>query len=99
MGLMQIMPSTWDILRVQYGLGDDPCDPHDNIWAGAAYLRQMYDRFGFPGFLAAFNAGPGRYEDFRATGRPLPQETRMYLAKLAPLIGDEPIGGSFLGQQ
>ena len=96
MGLMQIMPATWEILRVQYGLGDDPCDPHDNIEAGVAYLRQMYDRFGFTGFLAAFNAGPGRYENFLTTGRLLPQETRMYLAKLGHLIGDGPIGGSVL---
>ena len=96
MGLMQIMPDTWAILRVRYGLGDDPCDPHDNIMAGVAYLRQMYDRFGFAGFLAAFNAGPGRYESFLTTGRPLPNETRVYLAKLEHLIGDEPIGASAL---
>ena len=51
MGLMQIMPDTWEMLRVQYGLGDDPCDPHDNIMAGVAYLRKMYDRFWFRRFL------------------------------------------------
>jgi len=96
MGLMQIMPDTWAILRVRYGLGDDPCDPHDNIMAGVAYLRQMYDRFGSAGFLAAFNAGSGRYENFLETGRPLPEETRVYLAKLGPLVADGPIGGSVL---
>lgn len=96
MGLMQIMPDTWEMLRAQYGLGDDPCDAHDNIVAGVAYLRQMYDRFGSTGFLAAFNAGPGRYENFLTTGRPLPNETRVYLAKLGHLIGDEPIGASAL---
>lgn len=96
MGLMQIMPATWEILRVHYDLGNDPCDPRDNIVAGSAYLRQMYDRFGSAGFLAAFNAGPGRYEDFLTTGRPLPEETRMYLAKLGSLVGDQPIGGSTL---
>jgi hypothetical protein len=31
----------------------DPCDPHNNILAGAAYLREMLDRYGAPGFLAA----------------------------------------------
>ena len=86
MGLMQIMPATWRELRRRHGLGADPFDPRDNILAGAAYLRAMADRFGSPGFLAAYNAGPERYAEHRATGRPLPRETRAYLAKLAPLI-------------
>lgn len=85
MGLMQIMPQTWAELRVHYGLGDDPYDPHDNIMAGAAYLRELFDRYGNPGFLAAYNAGPGRYEASRK-GRPLPPETRAYVDKLAPDI-------------
>ena len=94
MGLMQIMPETWATLRLRYGLGADPFDPHDNIIAGAAYLRELHDRYGSPGFLAAYNAGPARYEDHLATGQPLPAETRAYVALLAPLIGtgaiDEP---------
>ncbi len=88
MGLMQIMPETWATLRLRYGLGADPFDPHDNIIAGAAYLRELHDRYGSPGFLAAYNAGPARYEDHLATGQPLPAETRAYVALLAPLIGD-----------
>ncbi len=90
MGLMQIMPATWAGLRLRYGLGTDPYNAHDNIFAGAAYLRELHDRYGAPGFLAAYNAGPARYEDHLATGRPLPAETRAYVAVLAPLIG----GGS-----
>ncbi len=86
MGLMQVMPGTWAELRVRYGLGRDPFDPRDNIIAGTAYLREMYDRYGSPGFLAAYNAGPGRYEEYLA-GRPLPAETRAYVATLAPMIG------------
>ena len=88
MGLMQIMPETWATLRLRYGLGADPFDPHDNIIAGAAYLRELHDRYGSPGFLAAYNAGPARYEDHLATGQPLPAETRAYVALLAPLIND-----------
>jgi len=87
MGLMQIMPGTWAELRAQYSLGDDPFDVRDNVLAGAMYLRQMYDRFGAPGFLAAYNAGPGRYAEHLRTGRPLPRETRAYVAQLAPRIG------------
>ncbi|WP_055459962.1 lytic transglycosylase domain-containing protein [Chelatococcus sambhunathii] len=90
MGLMQIMPHTWSELRMRYGLGRDPFDPRDNILAGAAYLREMHDRYGSPGFLAAYNAGPQRYEEYLAGGRALPAETRAYVATLALLIGGEP---------
>jgi soluble lytic murein transglycosylase-like protein len=86
MGLMQIMPKTWTELRARYGLGADPYDPHDNILAGTAYIRELYGRYGAPGFLAAYNAGPGRYELHLATGRPLPDETQAYVATLAPVI-------------
>jgi hypothetical protein len=54
--------------------------------AGTAYIRELYDHYGAPGFLAAYNAGPGRYEQHLATGRPLPAETQTYVAKLAPMI-------------
>jgi len=87
MGLMQIMPNTWDELRARYGLGRNPFDPRDNILAGTAYLRELHDRYGSPGFLAAYNAGPTRYAEHLATGRPLPRETRDYVAALEPLIG------------
>jgi len=86
-GIMQIMPGTWDDLRARWSLGRDPFDPRDNIMAGTAYLRELHDRFGSPGFLAAYNAGPARYEAYLA-GRPLPAETRAYVAALAPLIGE-----------
>ena len=83
MGLMQIMPGTWEALRRQHGLGPDAHDPRGNIMAGTAYLRAMYDRFGYPGLFAAYNAGPGRYADHLRSGRPLPSETRAYIAQLA----------------
>lgn len=93
MGLMQIMPDTWADLRVRHRLGSDPYDPRDNILAGAAYLREMHDRYGSPGFLAAYNAGPGRYEEYLAGARSLPAGTRAYVAALAPLIGGGDIAG------
>lgn len=85
-GLMQLMPKTWAELRVRHRFGADPYDPRDNILAGAAYIRELSDRYGAPGFLAAYNAGPGRYERHLATGRPLPAETQSYVATLAPMI-------------
>jgi len=101
MGLMQLMPGTWAQLRQRLGLGADPFDPGDNILAGAAYLRELRDRYGEPGFLAAYNAGPGRYEA-SLTGRALPLETRLYVARIigrmdpiGPAVVDWRAGGLF----
>ena len=86
MGLMQVMPATYVYLRDRYGLGHDPHNPRDNILAGTAYIREMYDQFGTPGFLAAYNAGPGRYGQHLRYGRPLPRETQRYVAMIYPQI-------------
>lgn len=82
MGLMQLMPQTYAELSARYALGDDPYDPRANIAAGAAYLREMFDRFGAPGAFAAYNAGPRRVEDYVLRGRSLPEETQRYVALL-----------------
>ncbi|KAB2756645.1 lytic transglycosylase domain-containing protein [Brucella anthropi] len=90
MGLMQVMPETWAMLRIRHGFGRDPYDPRQNILAGTAYLREMWDRYGnVAAMLAAYNAGPARYDEFLAAGRALPAETRAYIAAIAPLIGGE----------
>lgn len=91
MGLMQLMPGTWSEMRQLHHLGPDPDDPRDNILAGTAYLRAMFDRFGYPGLFAAYNAGPARYEA-SLSGQRLPAETRVYLAKLTR-SGDFPVNG------
>ncbi len=99
MGLMQVMPGTYEELRRRHGLGSDPYDPHDNILAGTAYLREMYERYGTPGFLAAYNAGPRRVDRYLAGGR-LPDETVNYVAAIAPrLSGSGAIGarGPYVG--
>jgi soluble lytic murein transglycosylase-like protein len=87
MGLMQVMPGTYDALRRRHGLGGDPYEPRDNILAGAAYLREMHDRFGAPAFLAAYNAGPERVDAVLAGATVLPDETVGYLARVAPRLG------------
>lgn len=89
-GLMQVMPDTYEEMRHAYGLGSDPHDPRDNILAGAAYLRAMFERFGWPGFFAAYNAGPERYADHLRTGLPLPLETQTYLAIIAQTDASPP---------
>ncbi len=88
MGLMQVMPATYDELRGRYWLGDDPYDPHNSILAGTAYIRELYDLYGSPGFLAAYNGGPGRLDDYLTRNRALPEETRRYVAKIGPYITD-----------
>jgi soluble lytic murein transglycosylase-like protein len=87
MGLMQLMPSTWRDLQARLGLGPDPFDVRDNVVAGAAYLREMLDRFGPSGFLAAYNTGPARYAAAVAGRASLPRETRNIVAALAPQLG------------
>jgi soluble lytic murein transglycosylase-like protein len=79
MGLMQIMPGTWEQMRARLALGTNPDDPRDNILAGTFYLRLMYDRFGYPGLFGAYNAGPGAYAAWLAGKRRLPGETVAYL--------------------
>jgi soluble lytic murein transglycosylase-like protein len=87
-GLMQLMPATWSELRDRLGLGIDAYDPRDNILAGTAYLRWLYERYGYPGLFAAYNAGPARFDDQLFGHRPLPAETLAYLAALGqPAIG------------
>jgi soluble lytic murein transglycosylase-like protein len=95
-GLMQLMPATWAAMRSGYSLGFDPDDPHDNILAGTAYLRLMYERFGYPGMFGAYNTGPGRYAAWLAGRQQLPGETIAYLegvagpGKTAPIKADAP---------
>jgi D-alanyl-D-alanine carboxypeptidase len=87
-GLMQVMPDTYAGLQEANGLGDDPFNPHDNILAGAAYIKQMYDIYGSPGFLAAYNAGPEDLDAYIAGTAPLPDETVNYLAAVTPNLGN-----------
>jgi hypothetical protein len=79
LGLMQVLPGTYDEMRQQYKLGPDPFRPHDNIMAGAAYLRWLHHKYGYPAMFAAYNAGPGVLEDHLQHGARLPAETRAYV--------------------
>ena len=92
MGLMQLMPATWGQMREWLRLGPDPDDPRDNILAGTAYLRLLYDRFGHPGLFAAYNTGPGRYGEYLRGRRSLPGETVTYLSNVAGSPGASALG-------
>lgn len=94
LGLMQLMPQTYAQMRIQLGLGADPLAPRDNIMAGAAYLRALLDRYGSPGFLSAYNAGPQRFDNYLARRKPLPPETIAYLLRLSQPAGSAPVSSS-----
>lgn len=81
-GAMGLMPRTWREMRLKCIFGSDPHFRPDNIIAGAAYLREMCDRLGYPGLFGAYNAGPARYEASLKSRRPLPAETRGYLVQV-----------------
>jgi membrane-bound lytic murein transglycosylase B len=93
MGLMQLMPSTWRDMRAELGLGPDPFAPHDNVLAGAAYLRWLKDKYGYPAMFAAYNDGPGNLEARLMDAGLLPAETRSYVARVTAAIE----GRGFIG--
>lgn len=94
-GPMQVLPRTYDELRLRYGFGPDPADPEQNILAGTAYLKELYDRFGRAGIFAAYNAGPERYQAYLDGSLPLPEETRAYLAALGNVAAGIPAEATF----
>jgi soluble lytic murein transglycosylase-like protein len=95
MGLMQLMPETYDDMRRAYGLGHDPYDPHDNIIAGTAYLRFLRGKYGYPQMFAAYNDGPGNLEARLKSGNMLPMETQLYLVNVVSTVetGHRATGG------
>jgi len=94
MGLMQLMPATYAEMQARFSLGADPYDPRNNIMAGTGYIGILYAKYGAPAFLAAYNAGPTRLDDYLSTGRSLPNETVNYVAAITPNLGnDRPLTG------
>lgn len=93
MGLMQLMPSTWEDMRAQLALGKNPYDPRDNILAGTAYLKWLRGKYGYPQMFAAYNDGPGHLEERLSDAGLLPLETRNYLVKVTGVVEGRGVGG------
>jgi soluble lytic murein transglycosylase-like protein len=87
MGLMQLMPKTYDDMRRQFRLGANPYNPHDNIMAGAAYLRFLRAKYAFPALFEAYNDGPGNLEERMKSGGLLPAETQTYVSNITRKLG------------
>ena len=84
-GIAQFMPATasW------HGLAD-PFNPIEALRHSAAYLRELLDRFGNLGLAAAaYNAGPTPVSAWLTSHRPLPGETRNYVALVTGWTADE----------
>lgn len=97
MGLMQLMPDTYRDMRAEFGLGPDPFTPRDNIFAGAAYLRWLKGKYGYPAMFAAYNDGPGNLEERLTNAGLLPQETRTYVARVTAGIEGRDFTGGLSG--
>ena len=87
LGLMQVLPQTYEEMRAQYNLGTDPFDPKNNINAGAGYLRWLRAKYGYPTMFAAYNAGPGEVDNVLGGDKRLPSETQAYVARVGEILG------------
>jgi hypothetical protein len=84
-GIAQFMPATADYRGLV-----DPFDPIESLQNSARYLRDLKQQFGNLGLAAAaYNAGPGRVSAWLASHRPLPEETRNYVAIITGWTADE----------
>lgn len=92
LGIMQLMPDTYSQMAEHHGLGASPAHPRDNIFASAAYLSWLKARYGFPGMFAAYNFGPGNWEDHLRRKRTLPAETRNYVKQITAYLKDADAG-------
>lgn len=96
-GLMQIMPATFEWLQTHVGDGtlekEQLIDPRTNIEYGAYFLSILMERYASDvAIISAYNAGPGnidrwlRDERYSEDGRILKeipyQETRAYVEKV-----------------
>src|SRR5579885_2486132 len=84
-GIAQFMPATADYRGLL-----DPFDPIEALKNSASYLHDLKNQFGNLGLAAAgYNAGPARVAAWLAGRRPLPAETRNYVAIITGWTVDE----------
>ena len=90
-GLMQLTPTTAHGIAIRTGgtrfHTSDLLDPELNIRYGAWYLADLMHKYGNEGLaLAAYNAGQGNVDKWRAAGEPIQfPETRAYVSRVEHL--------------
>lgn len=90
-GLMQLTPATARGIAIRTGghrfRTSDLFDPEINIRYGAWYLDNLFRKYGTERLvLAAYNAGQGNVDRWRAAGEPIQfSETRAYVARIEHL--------------
>jgi soluble lytic murein transglycosylase len=90
-GLMQLQPATAEGIALRTGgakfTTNDLYDPEINIRYGSWYLANLFHKYGDERLvLAAYNAGQGNVDHWRAEGRPIAfSETRAYVARVEHL--------------
>ena len=90
-GLMQLTPATAHGIAVRTGVSafhtNDLYDADINIRYGAWYLHNLFDKYGSEELvLAAYNAGQGNVDRWRANGQEIQfAETREYVKKVEHL--------------
>jgi soluble lytic murein transglycosylase len=90
-GLMQLTPATAKGIAIRTGGSrfetSDLLDPEINIRYGAWYLANLFRKYGNERLvLAAYNAGQGNVDKWRAAGQPIEfSETRAYVARVEHL--------------
>jgi hypothetical protein len=100
MGLMQIIPSTWNQWAPKVGVYD-PYDPYSNISVGAAYLAYVRDFCVQRGhtephwMLVAYNWGPKRVGELFERGgswEEVPAPQRQYALSILEMAGNRAAG-------
>lgn len=90
-GLMQLTPATADGIAIRtHGSAfhtSDLYDPDINIRYGTWYLANLFSKYGSERLvLAAYNAGQGNVDRWRANGQPIQfAETRAYVKRVEHL--------------
>ena len=90
-GLMQLTPSTARGIAIRTRGSafhtDDLYNPEINIRYGAWYLENLFQKYGSERLvLAAYNAGQGNVDRWRANGEPIQfPETRAYVKRVEHL--------------
>jgi hypothetical protein len=91
-GIAQFMPTT----AKEYGLAN-PFDPIHAIHAAGRFLNKLVAQFGNLGLAAAaYNAGPGRVNDFMTKRRRLPDETKNYVVRVTGRPAEKWVSRAFV---